>query len=102
MTYKVIFSPEARGDLIELYDYIADHASPETALTYLTRIEACCLDLTTFPERGTPRDDLAPGLRTMGFERRVTIAFQVAPAAVTVIRILYGGRDLDGAFDEGD
>jgi hypothetical protein len=34
----------------------------------------------------------------MGFERRVTIAFQVGSSAV--IRVLYGGRDLDAAFSD--
>lgn len=101
MLHRIVFSPEAQDDLIELYDYIAEHASPDVALAYLTRIEACCLGLATFPERGTRRDDLAPGLRTLGFERRVTIAFQVDRHAVMIARILYGGRDLGGAF-EGD
>jgi toxin ParE1/3/4 len=39
------------------------------------RIETYCFGLTDFPERGTMRDDLWPGLRTVGFERRATIAF---------------------------
>jgi toxin ParE1/3/4 len=30
-----------------------------------------------FPERGTKRDDILKGLRTIGFERRVTIGFRV-------------------------
>jgi plasmid stabilization system protein ParE len=45
VSHRVVFSPEARGDLTELYDYIADPASAEIALAYLTRIETCCLDL---------------------------------------------------------
>jgi toxin ParE1/3/4 len=45
------------------------------------------------------RNDLRPGLRTVGFEGRVTIAFHVDPNTVTIDRILYGGRDLDGAVD---
>lgn len=42
----------------------------------------------------------APCIRTTGFERRVTIAFTVAANAVTILRVLYGGRDLEAAFDE--
>jgi toxin ParE1/3/4 len=34
------------------------------------------------------------GLRVAGFERRVAIAFHIAPDTVTIDRILYGGRDL--------
>lgn len=41
------------------------------------------------------RDDLFPGLRVVGFERRVTIAFHVGADTVTFLRILYGGRDID-------
>jgi plasmid stabilization system protein ParE len=44
---------------------------------YLDRIEEACMALATFPKRGTRRDDILPGLRTIGFERRVTIAFRV-------------------------
>lgn len=100
MTRKVVFSPEAQGDLRELYLYIAEHGSPARAFAYVERIEAWCLGLADFPERGTRRDDLWPGLRTVGFERRCTIAFTVAADAVTILRILYGGRDLEAAFDD--
>ncbi|MGB5087418.1 MAG: type II toxin-antitoxin system RelE/ParE family toxin [Methylocystis silviterrae] len=54
--------------------------------------------LETFPERGTRRDDLRPGLRTIGFRRRVTIAFAVETDAVTIIGIFYGGQDLEAAL----
>lgn len=51
-----------------------------------------------FPERGTRREDLRSGLRIIGFERRVTIAFHVAADRITVDRVLYGGRDLSRAL----
>lgn len=75
MAYEVRFRPSAEDDLTALYDYIADVASPRIAGNYLDRIEKTCLSLATFPTRGTARDDLAPDIRTIGFERRVTIAF---------------------------
>jgi toxin ParE1/3/4 len=53
------------------------------------------MDLATFPERGTRRDDILPGLRTIGFERRVTIAFRVLKARVEIVTIAYGGRDFE-------
>lgn len=58
---------------------------------YLERIEAYCRTLSAFPERGTLRDDLRPGLRLVGFEKRVTIAFRVMPGRVMIYRVLYGG-----------
>ena len=98
MSHKVTFSPEAQADLLDLYDNIAGNAGAETAIGYIGRIEAACHGRADFPERGTRRDDLRPGLRVIGFERRAVIALQVAETTVTILRILYGGRDLDAAF----
>ncbi len=94
---RVIFSPEAQDDLLGLYESIADEAGAGIALGYIERIEAHCRRLAAFPERGTVRSDIRPGLRTIGFERRVTIAFHVEREIVVVNRILYGGRDLEAA-----
>ena len=47
----------------------------------------------TFPQRGTRRDDLRPGLRTIGFRRRVTIAFTAEQDLVTIVSVFYGGQD---------
>ena len=84
--------------MLELYDYIAERAGAERARGYTHRIAAYCRGLSTFPERGTRRDDLRPGLRVIGFERRVTIAFHITADRVTIDRVLYGGRDLKTAL----
>lgn len=91
--YQVIFAPEARDDLFALYDWIAAAASPDTALSYLERIETYCFGFKHAAERGTRRDDIRPGMRIVGFERRVTIAFSVMEERVTILRIFYGGRN---------
>jgi toxin ParE1/3/4 len=100
--YTIVFTPEAQDDLLDLYDYIADRSSPQRALGYLERIEKTCKSLTSLPERGTRRDDLRPGLRVMGFERRVLIAFRVSSDSVVILRILYGGRSVELAFPQSD
>jgi len=95
VNYEVLFSPEAQADLLDLYEYIAERSSPERALGYIERIEEWCLGLQTFPERGTRRDDVRPGVRVTGFERRISIAFHLDAEKVTILRILYAGRMLD-------
>lgn len=102
MSREVIVAPEALDDLRKLYDEIARAAGAGRAQSYTDRITAYCLSLVTFPECGTRRDDLRPGLRTTGFRRRVTIAFHMTAITVTVDRILYGGRDLEALFDEDE
>jgi toxin ParE1/3/4 len=98
VTHRVRFAPAANQDLSELYDFIARHSGPARALGYIERIERYCLGFETAPERGTKRDYLRPGLRTVGFERRVLIAFHIDDGTVTIDRILYGGRDLTRAL----
>jgi toxin ParE1/3/4 len=90
---EIVFSPEARDDLNRLYDFIADRAGSPTAVAYTERILSYCANLAIFPERGMRRDDVRPGLRVIGFERRVTIAFHITRARVTIDRVLYGGRN---------
>lgn len=102
MSRPVLFTPEAQNDLLDLYDYIADHGSPTRALRYIERIEKTCMSLNSLPERGTRRDDLRPGLRVIGFERRALIAFRVNAESVAILRILYGGRNVELAFPQGE
>ena len=100
MTHETAFSPAAR-DVRSLYRYIAARSGRDRALAYIERIEAFCAQFAEFPERGTRRDDLLPGLRVIGFERRVTIAFHIDAGRVTFDRILYAGRNLGAAPDDG-
>jgi toxin ParE1/3/4 len=92
--YDVRFSKRARTQLEELYDFLAERADPLTALRYVERIERFCLGFETFPERGSIRSDVRHGLRIVGFERRVSIAFVVEGERVTILQILYAGRRL--------
>lgn len=93
MAFKVVFRPIAENDLVALYHYIAEESGPDRAGAYIGRIEQACMTLAHFPLRGTQRDDLHPGLRITGFERRASIAFVVENDTVRILRIFYGGRD---------
>lgn len=92
---EIVFAPEAQNDLKQLYLFVAERSDPERAMAYVDRIETYCRGFANFPERGVRRDGMFPGLRVVGFERRVTIAFHVDTETVTFLRILYGGRDID-------
>jgi toxin ParE1/3/4 len=52
VNHRVEFSPEALGDLIDLYDYIAARDGAGRAIGYIDRIEECCRGLSVFPDRG--------------------------------------------------
>jgi len=93
--FEVEFLPQAAAEPLGLYDFIAQISGRGIAEGYLRRIEATCESLGRFPHRGTARDDIRPGFRTMGFERRATIAFQIQGGKVLIARIFYGGRDYE-------
>jgi len=76
-------------------------AGRETAAGYVRRIVARCDRLADFPSRGTRRDDLAPGIRTISFERRLLIVYRSVNDEVTVLRVLHGARDVPTVFGEG-
>jgi len=61
--YRVVFSPNARAQLAGLHLYIADAASPNVATRYTDAVITYCESLTTFPYRGSQRDDIYPGVR---------------------------------------
>jgi toxin ParE1/3/4 len=98
MPAQVSFSASAQADLDRLFERIADRSGLAIALGYTERIRRYCMGLQPFPARGTKRDDLRVGLRTVGFERRVTIAFTIQGHQVVILRVLYGGRSLERAF----
>ena len=97
MAHEVVFSPEALADLNSLYDHIASAASPERALVYVVKLQQYCLNFSIFPERGTRRDELRPGLRTIGYQRQATTAFHIAQDRLVIDRVLYGGRNMESA-----
>jgi toxin ParE1/3/4 len=100
LAHKIAFSPEAESQLVALRRYIADEAGLAVARTFTDGIVQQCLNLDMFPNRGVPRDDLRPGLRTISFRGRVTIAYAVEQEGLTVLAILYAGQDIDAFLRE--
>jgi plasmid stabilization system protein ParE len=101
-TYTVIITDAAEADLRATYDYIAARGGAEIAFGFVERIEGYCLGFAHAPERGTRRDDLRPGLRTVGFRRRATILFEVRhdERQVVIHGVYYAGRSFEGESDE--
>lgn len=91
--YTIVWRPSAGADLRALYDWIAERADPDTAFAYTSRIEDHAAALAEFPERGTPRDDLVPGLRTTTYRRRTIIAYRVSDGEVGVLRLIHAGQE---------
>ena len=100
MSYIVVFTTEAKAQLVELYGYIAAEVSPEIAARFTDDIVTYCESLSTFPARGNRRDDIRPGLRIISYRKRVAIAFLVDKDRVNIIGVFYGGQDYEAALLE--
>jgi toxin ParE1/3/4 len=95
----VVLREEAISDLLEIYSYIAEQSGlPEQAWRFIERIRARCESIGNVPHGGRSRDDLAPGLRTVPFERSTVIAYVVEDDSVRVTNIFYGGRDYEALY----
>jgi plasmid stabilization system protein ParE len=100
VTSSVVFTPEAEEQLVDLYRYIAAAGSPEAAARYTDSIVTFCEELATFPYQGRARDDIRPGLRLIGYRRRVVVAFAVTGHALLIVGVFYGGRDYGAILAE--
>lgn len=93
--YSVTFTPEAEEQLAEIYHYIAEKATANSALRYTNAIVDFCASMKTFPHRGVARDDIRPGLRISNYKKNAIVAFAVddVQLIVTIIGVFYGGRN---------
>ena len=97
--YRVVFAPQAQGQLLDLSAYITEAASASVAERFTDAIITYCEGLRTFPERGMRRDDIRPGLRVTNYRGSTIIAFAVDATQVTIVGIYYGGLDYESLLN---
>ncbi len=95
MSHKVVFGRRASDDLEELLVYLAPEMGVPQARAYVGKIQAYCLGFSTFPRRGTLREDIRPGLRLVGYRYKATVAFFVHEDVVFIARIFHRGRNVE-------
>lgn len=100
MIYSVEISQRAEEDLHEIFHYISDSLlSPQSAERLLSRIETSIMSLDNMPYRFSAYDKepwRSRGVRKMTVDN--FLVFYIPDdekRCVTVIRIMYGGRDID-------
>jgi toxin ParE1/3/4 len=86
---RILFAPEAVDDLRALSRRIAYLEGEGAALAYIEKVEAWCAEVADAPERGLRSDDLFPGLRVVGYGRRIAIAYHIGLDMVTIDRVLW-------------
>lgn len=103
MTYSVELTEQAAEDLREIFDYISKTLlSPNSAEGQLERIQSGIMSLNDMPYR-FPAYDREPW-QSRGLRKMIIDSFLVfyipddEKRRVTVIRVMYGRRNIDREF----
>lgn len=105
MIFAIEISDQADNDLRNIYEYIAfELQSPENASGQLDRLEKNILSLAQLPERFRAYDKEpwhSRGLRIMPVDNYCVLYIpDKEKAVVTIIRVMYGGRDIETQLDK--
>ena len=98
--YDIVISAQAEIDLRGIFEYIAfELQAPENASGQLDRLEACIMDLDHMPKRYR-QYELEPwksrGLRVAPVDNYLVLyILDDDTQVVTIIRVMYGGRDVN-------
>lgn len=100
MNYSIVVSPPAKDDLRKIFSYIAfELQSVPNATKQIDRLEKAIASLNTMPERFRAFDDPTwrkRNLRIMPVDNYLVFYIPTHDdSTVTVLRIMYGGRDID-------
>jgi toxin ParE1/3/4 len=105
MPLPVLKMSQAKADLVEIADYIAED-NPEAAQALLDAAEATFAFLASLPSVGRAyrvQSPAAQGMRVWrveGFEHYL-ILYRSVESRIDIVRVLHGSRDIEGLFAEG-
>ena len=94
--HGLIISEQAKGDLIDIWQYIALD-SVENADSFVDLIYDKCAELASMPEMGRKRDELIPGIRSFPVKKYV-VFYRIREDFIEIIRVLSAYRDLNNIF----
>lgn len=105
MIYDVIITDQADADLRGIYEYIAfELLSPDNAAGQLDRLEEHMIGLEEYPEKFRQYEKEpwhSRGLRVMPVDNYLVFYIPDRDAGVvTVIRVMYAGRDVDSQLKD--
>lgn len=103
MPVDLVWTPQAREDLIEIYTYIGLD-NPSAAERIFDAVEAKAELLVDYPRRGVRRPDIRPSTRML-IEGPYLILYETHPDCdegvideVQIVRIVDGRRNLKNLF----
>jgi toxin ParE1/3/4 len=103
MAAKLFWRPQARKDLLAIYEFIALE-NPDAAERLFTSIESRVALLSSLPRLGPRRPEIRPTTRVL-VQRPYLVLYEIQPDSdegpievVEIVRVVDGRRDLIGSF----
>ena len=96
-SYSVVLTDDAKADLQDIYDYVADYDAPLKADQLLGKLEKLVESLKSFPERGAATKELsALGIREYReiYFKPYRVIYRITGKTVAVYLIVDGRRDM--------
>jgi toxin ParE1/3/4 len=90
---RLVVSPDARADLKGIARYTEKEWGAARKTRYLAAIRERFTTLLRHPQIGAPREDLAPGYRSLPVGRHV-IFYRVADDEIVILRVLHQRMDV--------
>jgi len=95
--YAVVLTDDAKADLQDIYDYVADHDAPLKADQLLEKLEKLVESLKSFPGRGAATKELRDlGIREYReiYFKPYRVIYRTTGKTVAVYLIVDGRRDM--------
>ncbi len=97
MRHDVVLTDDAKADLQDIYDYVADHDAPLKADQLLEKLEKLVDSLGMFPERGAVTKELRDlGIREYRevYYKPYRLIYRTTAKTVVVYLVVDGRRDM--------
>jgi toxin ParE1/3/4 len=91
---RLEFTPRARRDIAEIWEYSVEQFGLDKAEAYLRDIQRAAMTVTEDPRRGLACDDIRSGYRKFSVGSDV-LFFKMSASRVVIVRILHRRMDFD-------
>ena len=98
MSVKLVVSPEARSDLVDIWRFLSSRNARATGRIMRDITESFKL-LVDYPESGTKRNELRRGLRSFPVGNYI-VFYSITGAGIEIVRVLHGRRDIERIFSD--
>jgi toxin ParE1/3/4 len=96
---QLLWSPQARVDLQNIWDHYADEAGFDVADRMIERIYRRCESLLPFPEQGRNCDELLDDARFVVIGSHIAF-YRARDGDIEVLHVLHGRQDRDVALSK--